>query len=125
MQMDIPLADVVRIWRGGCIIRSSFLETLCSTYEKDGQLENPLMSEEIVSLLKPKEKNARKAVATGIEKGIPVAGLASTLSYFDAFRRKRLPVNLIQAQRDYFGSHTYKRIDEEGSFHTEWNGTAQ
>ncbi len=125
MNMDIPLADVVRIWRGGCIIRSSFLETLCTIYQKDGQLENPLMTEEIAKLLKPKEENVRNITAVAIQNGFPVAGLSTALAYFDSFRRKHLPVNLIQAQRDYFGSHTYKRIDEEGSFHTQWSGSAK
>ncbi len=125
MKMDIPLADVVRIWRGGCIIRSSFLETLGKIYQKDAQLENPLMTDDLAKLLKPKEKNMRNTIAAGVQNGFPVAGLATALAYFDSFRRKHLPVNLIQAQRDYFGSHTYKRIDEEGSFHTQWDGSAK
>jgi 6-phosphogluconate dehydrogenase len=120
MNMEIPLADVVKIWRGGCIIRYSFLEILRPIYQEDGYLENLLMSEKIAELLKPREDNTRKVLSAAIQNGFPVAGLAATLSYFDSFKRKNLPVNLIQAQRDYFGSHTYERIDEEGTFHTEW-----
>lgn len=120
MNMEVPLADVVKIWRGGCIIRSAFLETLCEIYKEDGRLENMLMSQKIAEILKPLETNTRHAISKAIENGFPVTGLAATLSYFDSFKRKNLPVNLIQAQRDYFGSHTYERIDEEGTFHTEW-----
>lgn len=118
--MNIPLGEVVRIWRGGCIIRSRFLDTLWTVYGEDSALSNPLLAPTVAGRVKAGEANAREALATALRHGFPVPGLSSCLSYFDAFRRKHLPVNLIQAQRDYFGSHTYQRIDEKGTFHTQW-----
>lgn len=120
LNMDIPLAEVVRIWRGGCIIRSKLLDQFWDIYQKSPELPNLLLDESVASLLKEKETNMRQVIATAAKAGYPVSGLSAALNYFDSYRRKHLPVNLIQAQRDYFGSHTYQRIDETGSFHTEW-----
>lgn len=122
LAMDIPLADVVRIWRGGCIIRSALLDNFLAIYQKDHSLPNLLLDDSIATTLKGKAPAARLAISTAINAGYPVPGLSASLNYFDGFRRKHLPINLIQAQRDYFGSHTYERIDEAGSFHTEWGG---
>lgn len=120
LKMDIPLKDVVRIWRGGCIIRSSLLEIFTTAFKKTPTLSNILLNKKIASLIKKKSLALRKTVQLGINNKIPVAGLASALSYFDAYCSEKLPTNLIQAQRDCFGAHTYQRIDKEGSFHTEW-----
>ena len=120
LQMDIPLGDVVKIWRGGCIIRSSMLQHFYKAYKKNKQLSNILLDENIMKLIKRKEKNMRKTAATLAQYGIPAAAIMSSLSYFDAYTSARMPVNLIQAQRDYFGAHTYQRIDKQGSFHTNW-----
>jgi 6-phosphogluconate dehydrogenase len=120
LAMDIPLAEVARIWRGGCIIRSALLDTFWDIYRADPQLPNLLLNESVAALLKPKTAGIRAVVGTAAAAGYPVPALSTALSYFDGYRRKHLPVNLIQAQRDYFGSHTYQRIDEPGSFHTEW-----
>lgn len=120
LDMEIPIADVVRIWRGGCIIRSVLLDKFYDVYEKNKQLSNLLLDESIAKMLEGKIKNTRTIIATAVNAGYPVPSLSASLNYFDAFRRKHLPINLIQAQRDYFGSHTYERIDEKGSFHTEW-----
>ncbi|MGC4037832.1 MAG: NADP-dependent phosphogluconate dehydrogenase [Chitinophagaceae bacterium] len=120
LQMDIPLKDVVRIWRGGCIIRSSLLEVFTSAYKKDAELSNILLNKKVASLVKKRQAGLRKIVQRGAAIKIPVAGLASALGYFDAYCSATMPTNLIQAQRDFFGAHTYQRIDKEGSFHTEW-----
>ena len=121
LKMEIPLKDVVRIWRGGCIIRSSLLEIFLPVFKKNSALPNILLNKKIASIVKKNHRSLRKIVQQSSSSGIPVGGLASALSYFDAYCSEKLPTNLIQAQRDYFGSHTYQRIDEEGIFHTEWN----
>jgi 6-phosphogluconate dehydrogenase len=121
LKMDISLSDVVKVWRGGCIIRSTLLETFYKAYKKNKQLSNILLDKNISKLLKKKEKNMRSAVKLALLSKIPVAGMMSALGYFDAYTSERMPVNLIQAQRDYFGAHTYERIDTDGKFHTEWN----
>jgi len=120
LQMDIPLQDVVRIWRGGCIIRSTLLETFTAAFKKDKQLPNILLNKKVAALVKKKQLALRKVIQQSSSAKVSVAGLMSALSYFDAYCTERMPTNLIQAQRDYFGAHTYQRIDKEGSFHTEW-----
>jgi 6-phosphogluconate dehydrogenase len=122
LQMDIPIADVVRIWRGGCIIRSSLLEIFLPAYKKDKQLLNILLNKKVAAILKKKVPALRKIIQQSVSARIPAGGLMSALGYFDAYCSERMPVNLIQAQRDYFGAHTYQRIDKEGSFHTDWDG---
>jgi 6-phosphogluconate dehydrogenase len=121
LKMDIPLKDVVKSWRGGCIIRSSLLEVFYAAYNKKGKdLPNILLDKSIARLLKKKEKNIRTVIKLATQNKLSAAGLMSTLAYFDAYTTGRMPTNLIQAQRDYFGAHTYERIDKEGKFHTEW-----
>jgi 6-phosphogluconate dehydrogenase len=121
----IPLKDVVKIWRGGCIIRSLLLEKFYTAYTENPQLTNILLDKEISELVKSKIKSLRKTAAFAVLNGIPSLGIQSALGYFDAYTTRSLPVNLIQAQRDYFGAHTYQRIDREGVFHTIWNSTNQ
>ena len=116
----INLEDVARIWRGGCIIRASFLEDIMQAYREQPDLSNLILAPGIAKLMKERHTDARQVVRLGVEQGIPVPALASALTYFDAYRTERLPSNLTQAQRDYFGAHTYERIDQEGTFHTEW-----
>jgi 6-phosphogluconate dehydrogenase len=120
LNMEIPLADVVKIWRGGCIIRSLLLEDFYQAYKNNASLSNILLDASIAALALKKEGNARRFVSLAIESHVATGGLASTLAYFDAFTGEKMPVNLIQAQRDYFGAHTYERIDKPGKFHTEW-----
>jgi 6-phosphogluconate dehydrogenase len=120
LDMQIPLPEVVRVWRGGCIIRSSLLEAFYAAFQKDPQLSNLLLNTDIAALLQAKKQNMRNVIIHAIHMGYPVGGLMAALSYFDAYRSERLPTNLIQAQRDYFGAHTYQRIDIPGTFHTEW-----
>lgn len=120
LDMEIPLSEVVRIWRGGCIIRSVLLDKFYDIYTQDKTLPNILLSDFVAKELQNNVKQTRSVIATSVNAGYPVPGLSASLNYFDAYRRKHLPVNLLQAQRDYFGSHTYQRVDEAGIFHTEW-----
>ncbi|HXD79761.1 MAG TPA: NADP-dependent phosphogluconate dehydrogenase [Puia sp.] len=119
--MDIPMQDVVKVWRGGCIIRSSLLPVFFTAFQKNPQLPNILLEPGIAQTLQAKKLSLRNVIIHAVHLGYPVAGLMSALSYFDAYRSERMPTNLIQAQRDYFGAHTYQRIDQPGIFHTEWN----
>jgi 6-phosphogluconate dehydrogenase len=121
LKMDIPLQDVVKIWRGGCIIRSVLLEEYYKAYSNTPGLSNILLDASIASLLQSKEASLRSVTVTAIQSNIPAAGLMSALGYLDAYTTARMPTNLIQAQRDCFGAHTYQRTDREGTFHTEWN----
>ncbi len=121
LDMQIPLQDVVKIWRGGCIIRSGLLETFYKAYKKNKQLPNILADKAVAKLVKKKEKNLRAVLKASLQSKIPAGALMNALAYFDAYTSAVMPVNLIQAQRDYFGAHTYQRTDMEGSFHTEWN----
>ncbi len=121
LNMDISLADVVKIWRGGCIIRSSLLEVFYKAYRKDKSLANILLTKSVARIVKKAEKNARTVIRLAMQSKIPVTGLSSAVGYFDAYCSASMPTNLIQAQRDFFGAHTYQRIDKEGTFHTEWN----
>ncbi|MEO6167134.1 MAG: NADP-dependent phosphogluconate dehydrogenase [Chitinophagales bacterium] len=120
LSMQIAVDEVVRIWRGGCIIRSALLETFWKAFQANPQLSNLLLDENVAALLKPSEKRIREVIVIATQQGLPVAGLMAALAYFDNYRSGELPTNLIQAQRDYFGAHTYQRIDMPGSFHTEW-----
>ena len=120
-KMEIPMLDVVRIWRGGCIIRSSMLGLFTTAFKKQPTLANILLDKKIAALVKKKQKSLRKIVQLCAGANIPAAALMSSLAYLDAYTSERLPINLVQAQRDLFGAHTYQRVDREGSFHTEWN----
>ncbi|MFT4032059.1 MAG: NADP-dependent phosphogluconate dehydrogenase [Siphonobacter sp.] len=117
---ELKLDEIAKIWRGGCIIRSEFLNNIYQAYNQNPALEHLLLDENVALLVNESLLNARKVVATGIKAGIAIPAYASSLSYFEAFRTKRLPSNLIQAQRDYFGAHTYELVGKEGVFHTEW-----
>lgn len=120
LKMQIPLPEVVRVWSGGCIIRSSLLNLFSKAFEKNDQLQNLLLDEEIAVLLKSKQQNLTGIVVTALSNSYPVSALSASLNYFNAYSREKLPTNLIQAQRDYFGSHTYERVDMPGVFHTNW-----
>ncbi len=117
----LTLQEVAKIWRGGCIIRAACLEDIRKAYEKNAELPNLLLDQKIGADLLQLQAGIRAIIKLAIDKGIPIPALMSSLSYFDAYRSERLPINLIQAQRDYFGAHTYQRIDQEGVFHTEWD----
>ncbi|KFF00513.1 6-phosphogluconate dehydrogenase [Chryseobacterium formosense] len=119
-QFEIPLKDVVKIWRGGCIIRSVLLEKFYLAYSKDENLSNILLDQEISEIVKTKISSLRKTASFAASNGIPSLGIQAALGYFEAYTTESLPVNLLQAQRDYFGAHTYQRTDREGVFHTSW-----
>lgn len=122
-KFEIPLKDVVKIWRGGCIIRSVLLEKFYSAYSSQPSLSNILLNKDISEIVKSKIPSLRKTAAFAASNGISSLGLQTALGYFDAYTTDSLPVNLIQAQRDYFGAHTYQRIDREGIFHTSWKSS--
>ncbi|MFZ1700337.1 MAG: NADP-dependent phosphogluconate dehydrogenase [Pyrinomonadaceae bacterium] len=114
----LNLAEIAKIWRGGCIIRSAMLEEMGAAYAAEPQLPNLLLDGHFAGVLSTSTSSLRKMVSALSTHGIPAMCLASALNYFDAFRSQRLPANLLQAQRDYFGAHTYQRLDKDGTFHT-------
>jgi len=124
LDMDIPLPEVVSVWRGGCIIRSEMLKVFKKAYEagssNGGGLKNLLLDKNIAADLQQKESSLQKIVAAAALNNYPAAGMMSSLNYFNAYRRRLLPTNLVQAQRDFFGAHTYQRTDKDGIFHTIW-----
>ncbi|MEO6961303.1 MAG: NADP-dependent phosphogluconate dehydrogenase [Puia sp.] len=120
LKMDIPLPEVVRIWRGGCIIRAAMLDIFYTAFQENPNLPNLLLDKNIAALIQTKKQHLRTVIMHATQTGFPVAGLMTSLCYFEAYRSKQLPTNLIQAQRDYFGAHTYQRVDMPGIFHTEW-----
>ncbi|HEY6503688.1 MAG TPA: NADP-dependent phosphogluconate dehydrogenase [Chitinophagaceae bacterium] len=116
----INISEVVRVWKGGCIIRSVLLNDLRKAYQQDSALSNIIASPVFQPVLSQSRKDVVELLETAMNNGLATASLAASLHYFDAFISQRLPANLIQAQRDYFGAHTYERIDKPGSFHAEW-----
>ncbi|WYP28432.1 NADP-dependent phosphogluconate dehydrogenase [Alkalihalobacillus sp. FSL W8-0930] len=117
---DLQYGQIASIFRGGCIIRAGFLQNIMDAYEKEPQLNNLLLDSYFVDIAKNYQQSLRDIVSLAAQTGLPTPGFASALSYYDSYRSETLPANLLQAQRDYFGAHTYKRIDEDGVFHTNW-----
>ena len=122
---DLNLSEIARIWTGGCIIRADFLADIMRAYRENPELTNLLLDAAIARQSGETVGGARRAIVTARSWGIPVPGTSSALDYFDTLRQIALPANLIQAQRDYFGAHTYLRNDREGIFHTLWHGDEQ
>jgi 6-phosphogluconate dehydrogenase len=122
--LSLNYGDIALMWRGGCIIRSRFLNDIKEAYDADPDLENLLFADFFASAMKQADEGWRKAVILGIELSIPTPALSSALAYYDGYRSEKLPANLLQAQRDYFGAHTYERIDQPRGrfFHTDWTG---
>jgi 6-phosphogluconate dehydrogenase len=116
----LNLADVAKIWRGGCIIRADLLDDLWVAYRNQPELPHLLMDRGLARKVLDRQRDLRKIVSAAAQQGIPIPALMAALAYFDSYRRDWLPANLIQAQRDFFGAHTYERIDTEGTFHSEW-----
>ncbi len=116
----LDLSSIAKIWRAGCIIRASLLENIMTAYQHNPALVNLMLDDGLRSAIENRQEAWRFVVQTAIGMGIPVLALSASLGYFDAYRSGRLPANLTQAQRDYFGAHTYRRIDREGIFHTAW-----
>jgi 6-phosphogluconate dehydrogenase len=117
---DLKPASIARIWRAGCIIRASLLGDIMSAFERDPGLGNLLVDPSFRDAVERRQASWRFVVQTAVGLGIPTLALSSSLAYFDAYRSERLPANLTQAQRDYFGAHTYRRVDKPGVFHTAW-----
>jgi 6-phosphogluconate dehydrogenase len=117
---NLDLEAVARIWRGGCIIRADLLEKIRAAYKTNPDLPNLLLDPDLGQAVESRQEDLRAVVRTAAEWGLPTPGLAVSLAYFDGYRSVWLPANLIQAQRDYFGAHTYERIDRKGTFHTQW-----
>ncbi|MEM9859163.1 MAG: NADP-dependent phosphogluconate dehydrogenase [Bacteroidota bacterium] len=118
---ELNMSEVVKIWRAGCIIRAALLDDIAQTFRGDNRLKNIVMAPAFVEKLKDTVTATREIIAYGVTNGIPLPGLSNSLTYFDAITSGRLPLNLIQAQRDHFGSHTYERTDRDGIFHTNWS----
>lgn len=117
---DLNYGEISMIWRGGCIIRAQFLQKIKDAYDRDPQLKNLLLDPYFKDIADRYQESLRNVIATAVKNGIPVPSFSGALSYYDSYRTETLPANLLQAQRDYFGAHTYERIDKEGVFHTKW-----
>ncbi len=117
---NLQLAALATIWRGGCIIRARFLDRIKEAYELDPNLDSLMLAPFFQEALSSAQESWRRVVKTAVDQGIPIPAFASSLAYYDGYRRARGPANLIQGLRDYFGSHTYHRVDREGAFHTRW-----
>lgn len=117
---NLKPGEISMIFRGGCIIRAQFLQNIKDAYDRNPNLDNLLLDEYFHSIVENYQEAAREVVTLAIKAGVPVPGLASAIAYYDSYRSAVLPANLLQAQRDYFGAHTYQRNDREGTFHTDW-----
>ena len=117
---NLNLSDIATIWRGGCIIRARFLNRIVQAYRRDAALHNLLLDRYFTRAIKKAQPKWRLVLATAIKHGVATPAFSASLAYFDSYRAARLPANLLQAQRDFFGAHTYERIDKPGVFHTDW-----
>jgi 6-phosphogluconate dehydrogenase len=121
---NLNYGGIALMWRGGCIIRSAFLGKIKKAFDKNPKLVNLLLDPFFKSAVKKSQGSWRRVVRAAIDLGIPMAAVSSALAYYDGYRAERLPANLLQAQRDYFGAHTYERVDKKRGefFHTNWTG---
>ncbi|MGF1537055.1 MAG: NADP-dependent phosphogluconate dehydrogenase [Elainellaceae cyanobacterium] len=117
---NLDLGETARIWKGGCIIRARFLDKIKEAYHQNPKLPNLLLAPEFIQTILDRQEAWREVLTTANTLGIAVPAFSASLDYFDSYRREVLPQNLTQAQRDYFGAHTYQRVDKEGTFHTQW-----
>jgi 6-phosphogluconate dehydrogenase len=122
---NLNLSDIATIWRGGCIIRAKFLNRIVEAYRRDAAPHNLLLDKYFTRIIKKNQRNWRVVISTALKFGVPLPASSASLAYFDSYRSARLPANLLQAQRDFFGAHTYERIDKPGVFHTDWTGIEQ
>jgi len=116
----LSYGDCALLWRGGCIIRAKFIDRIKEAFDADAKLENLLLAPYFSKAVQEVQDSWRNVVATAARLGIPVPAFSAALCYYDGYRRERLPANLLQSQRDYFGAHTYERLDRPGAFHTDW-----
>ncbi|MBB6352243.1 NADP-dependent phosphogluconate dehydrogenase [Nonomuraea muscovyensis] len=119
---DLDLGAMATIWRGGCIIRAKFLDRIRAAYDADPALPTLLADPTFAAAVNVAQDAWRRVVTTAVQIGVPTPGFSSALAYYDGLRRDRLPAALVQGLRDYFGAHTYQRVDREGAFHTDWSG---
>jgi 6-phosphogluconate dehydrogenase len=117
----LKLGEMARIWQDGCIIRAQFLGRIKAAYEQNAALPNLLLDPAFRAELGSRQDGWRRVVALSAREGLPLLSTAGSLGYYDMIRRERLPANLTQAQRDFFGAHTYRRLDREGDIHTDWS----
>ncbi|WP_437131532.1 NADP-dependent phosphogluconate dehydrogenase [Bacillus atrophaeus] len=117
---DLKYGEIAMIFRGGCIIRAAFLQQIKEAYDREPELDNLLLDNYFKNIVESYQGALRQVISLAVSQGVPVPSFSSALAYFDSYRTAVLPANLIQAQRDYFGAHTYERTDKEGVFHTEW-----
>ncbi|MGM0882982.1 MAG: NADP-dependent phosphogluconate dehydrogenase [Bacillota bacterium] len=123
---NLNYGSIAMIFRGGCIIRAGFLQNIKDAYDKDPALKNLFLDEYFGGIVDNYQKAWRNVISIAVTRGIPIPAFASALAYYDSYRTERLPANLLQAQRDYFGAHTFERLDQKGSFHFQWiDNTAQ
>jgi 6-phosphogluconate dehydrogenase len=122
---DVDLGAMATIWRGGCIIRARFLDRIRAAYDADPSLPTLLADPTFATAVNAAQDAWRRVVTTAVQIGVPTPGFSSALAYYDGLRRDRLPAALVQGLRDYFGAHTYQRVDREGAFHTDWSGDRQ
>jgi 6-phosphogluconate dehydrogenase len=117
---NLDLGRIAKIWRAGCIIRARFLNDITNAYDRNPDLPNLLVDEEFRKAVHNRQGSWRSVIMCAIQLGVPMSAMGASLSYFDTYRSERLPANLIQAQRDFFGAHTFERIDKDGIFHADW-----
>ena len=119
---NLQYGEIAKIWRAGCIIRARFLQDITNAYDKNADLANLLLDDYFREISETYQQSVRDIVGLSVQAGVPVPAFSSAISYYDSYRSERLPANIIQAQRDYFGAHTYERVDKEGSYHFDWYG---
>lgn len=119
---NLKYGDIAKIFRAGCIIRARFLQKITEAYEREPQLKNLVLDDYFMDITERYQQSVRDLVGLSVQAGVPVPAFSSAIAYYDSYRSERLPANIIQAQRDYFGAHTYERVDKEGTFHFDWYG---
>lgn len=117
---NLNYGKISMIFRGGCIIRAAFLQNIKEAYDRNPELRNLMLDSYFSEIIASYQDAWREVITIAVKRGIPIPCFASALAYYDSYRTERLPANLLQAQRDYFGAHTFQRVDKEGSFHFQW-----
>ena len=117
---QLNYGEIAKIFRAGCIIRAQFLQKITDAYSENNNIDNLLLAPYFSKTVEAYQQSLRDVICLAVSQGIPVPTLSAAIAYYDSYRSEVLPANLIQAQRDYFGAHTYRRIDKDGVFHTEW-----
>jgi 6-phosphogluconate dehydrogenase len=120
LKWPLNYGNIALLWRGGCIIRAQFLDRIKEAFDANKNLENLLLAPYFTQVVHRCQRAWRHTVSVAAHMGLPIPAFSTALEYYDSYRREFLPANLLQAQRDYFGAHTYQRTDREGTFHTDW-----